>query len=134
MAAILAYLPPMVLDMRLMRACGVRQFQLQRTLDIIVSPTLVFLLDALLLPSFLAHGAALYATGWGSDEVVRHTYTTVLWRTCVAYCLGRVLLWGGQRALHRLDALYREVRESAQYVRSERLLNRDDTAFVATEV
>jgi hypothetical protein len=63
MAAIVAYQPPMVLEMRLMRACGVRQFQLKRTLDIIVFPTLLFLLDALLLPSFLAHCAALYATG-----------------------------------------------------------------------
>jgi hypothetical protein len=48
---------------------------------------------------------------------MEQTYTTVLWRTCVAYCLGRVLLWAGQRALHRLDALYREVRESDQYER-----------------
>jgi hypothetical protein len=124
----------MVLEMRRMRACGVRQFQLQRTLDIIVSATLLFFLDALLLPSFLAHGAALYATGWGSQEVVRQVYAVVLWCTCVAYCLGRVLMWAGQRALHRLDALYKEVRESDQYVRSERLLNRDETAFVATEV
>jgi NhaP-type Na+/H+ or K+/H+ antiporter len=99
-----------------------------------VFPTLLFFLDALLLPSFLARCAALYATGWGSDEVVRQVYAVVLWRTCVAYCLGRVLLWGGHRALRRLDALYKEVRESDQYVRSEQLLNRDETAFVATEV
>jgi hypothetical protein len=65
---------------------------------------------------------------------VRQVYAVVLWRACVAYCLGRALLWAGQRALHRLDALYKEVRESDQYVRSERLLNRDETAFVATEV
>jgi hypothetical protein len=126
----------MLLEMRRMRACGVRLFQLQRTLDIIVFPTLLFFLDALLMPSFLAHGAALYATGWGCDEVVRQVYAVVLWRSCVVYCLGRVLLWAGQRALHRLDALYKEVRESDQYVRSERLLNRGETvaAAVATEV
>jgi hypothetical protein len=128
LVTVVAWYPHMVLEMRLVRAQGVRLFQLQRTLNTIVFPALLFFLDGLLLPSFLAHCAALYATGWGTDEVVRQVYVAVLWRTCVAYCLCRVLLWGGQRALHRLDALYREARESDQYVRSERLLNRDETA------
>jgi hypothetical protein len=136
LATVVAWCPYMVLEMRLVRAQGVRLFQLQRTLDIIVFPALLFFLDGLLLPSFLAHCAALYATPWGSQEVVRQIYTAVLWRTCMAYCLGRALLWGGQRALHRLDALYREVRASDQYVRSERLLNRGEAAAAggATEV
>jgi hypothetical protein len=128
LATVVAWCPYMVLEMRLVRAQGVRLFQLRRTLGIIVFPTLLFFLDGLLLPSFLAHCAALYATRWGSQEVVRQVYVAVLRRTCVAYCLGRVLLWGGQRALHRLETLYREARESDQYVRSERLLNRDETA------
>jgi hypothetical protein len=123
LATVVAWCPYMVLEMRLVRAQGVRLFQLQRALDKIVCPALLFFFDGLLLPSFLAHGAALYATQWGSYEMVRQIYTAVLWRTCVAYCLGRVLLWAGQRALHRLDALYLVGRGSDQYLRCERLLN-----------
>jgi hypothetical protein len=128
LVTVVTWYPHMVLEMRLVRAQGVRLFHLRRALDIIVFPTLLFFLDGLLLPSFLAHCAALYATGWGSQEVVRQFYVAVLWRTCVAYCLGRVLQWAGQRALHRLEALYREARGSDQYVRSERLLNRGEAA------
>jgi hypothetical protein len=40
--------------------------------------------------------------------------------------LCRVLLRVGQCALYRLDALYKDVRNSEKYVRSERLLNRDE--------
>jgi hypothetical protein len=121
----MAHFPRLAIEIRLVRAESVRLFQLQRTLDIIVFPTLLFLLDGILLPSFLAHCASLYsASRFGTQTVVEQTYATVLWRTCVAYCLGRVLLWAGQRALHRLDALYTEVRASDQYVH-EQPVNRD---------
>jgi hypothetical protein len=121
----MAHFPRFTIEIRLVRGESVRMFHLQRTLDIIVFPTLLFLLDGILLPSFLAHCAALYAASrLRTQAVVELTYTTVLWRTCVAYCLGRVLLWAGQRALHRLDALYTEVRASDQYVR-EQPVNRD---------
>jgi hypothetical protein len=44
-------------------------------------------------------------------------YTTVLWRTCVAYCLGWCCCGRASAQLHRLDALYREVRVTDQYER-----------------
>jgi hypothetical protein len=57
---------------------------------------------------------------------VGQVYAAVLWQVFLASLLCRVLLRVGQCALHRLDALYKDVRNSEKYVRSERLLNRDE--------
>jgi hypothetical protein len=57
---------------------------------------------------------------------VGQVYAAVLWQVFLASLLCRVLLRVGQCALYRLDALYKDVRNSEKYVRSERLLNRDE--------
>lgn len=121
---------------RVVQVLGLREFTWWYATQRVIYPVLLFLLDALLPAIFLAHCAALCTattvTG-ANDATVLHAYRLGHWLGCVAYCLGRLAVWGAGYALRRLDSLHQEVRGSDRYLRSERLLNRDEVAVPGVE-